>query len=153
AEAVELRFFPGVAVIVGPNGSGKSNIADAIGWAMAAQIPSQLRVQTQQDVLFGGSQVRAPSGVCEGELGLGNADGRVGLPHAEVSVIRRQRRERDGEYLLNRAPVRRMEVQEALADAGLGRELHCVVTQGSVDQILLSRPRERRDLVEEAAGL
>ena len=152
AETTELRFWPGVAVVVGPNGSGKSNIADALQWAMASQPPSQLRAQTGTDVLFAGSDTRAPCGICEVELVLAN-DGRISLPHDEVSVMRRVRRDGEGEYLLNRAQVRRLDVQEALADAGLGRELHCVVSQGSVDAILLSRPEERRGLVEEAAGL
>ena len=147
------RFWPGVAVVVGPNGSGKSNIADALQWAMASQPPSQLRAQTGTDVLFAGSRhARRRAAVCEVELVLAN-DGRISLPHDEVSVMRRVRRDGEGEYLLNRAQVRRLDVQEALADAGLGRELHCVVSQGSVDAILLSRPEERRGLVEEAAGL
>src|SRR3954470_10346443 len=153
AETVELRFFPGVAVIVGPNGSGESNIADAIQWVMASQPPSQLRAETGQDVLFAGSDRRGASGLCEVELVLSNHDGRLALPHDQVSVMRRLRRDGDAEYLLARNQVRRLDVQEALADAGLGRELHCIISQGSVDEILLARPEERRGLVEEAAGL
>src|SRR5690348_12184611 len=153
AEPVELRFFPGVAVVVGPNGSGKSNVADAIQWAMASQPPSQLRAETGLDVLFAGSERRAASGMCEVELVLSNEDGRLPLPHAEVSVMRRLRRDGDSDYLLARQVVRRLDVQEALAEAGLGRELHCIVSQGNVDEILLSRPSERRGLIEEAAGL
>ena len=71
--SVELRFEPGIAVVVGPNGSGKSNIADALQWAMAVQSPSQLRAPTGLDVLFGGSDSRPPAGVCEGELVLDNS--------------------------------------------------------------------------------
>ncbi|MDX6561187.1 MAG: chromosome segregation protein [Gaiellales bacterium] len=152
-EPIELRFESGVSVVVGPNGSGKSNIADALQWAMASQPPSQIRAQTGQDVLFAGSEQHAPSGVCEVELGLDNSDGRVGVPRSELSVMRRLDRSGDSDYLLNRQSVRRLDVRDLLAEAGLGRELHCIIAQGTVDQVLLARPDERRGLVEEAAGL
>jgi chromosome segregation protein len=152
-EPLELRFGGGVSVVVGPNGSGKSNIADALQWAMASQPPSQLRAQTGQDVLFAGSDQHAASGVCEVELVLDNSDGRVGIPRSELSVMRRLDRSGDSDYLLNRQTVRRLDVRDLLAEAGLGRELHCIIAQGTVDQVLLARPDERRGLVEEAAGL
>ena len=152
-EPLELRFESGVSVVVGPNGSGKSNIADALQWAMASQPPSQLRAQTGQDVLFAGSEQHAASGVCEVELVLDNSDGRVGVPRSELSVMRRLDRSGDSDYLLNRQSVRRLDVRDLLAEAGLGRELHCIIAQGTVDQVLLARPDERRGLVEEAAGL
>ena len=153
AEPVELHFEPGIAVIVGPNGSGKSNVADGLQWAMASQPPSELRTQVAADVLFGGSARRQPSGLCEVELILDNEDGRFGSGRPEISVMRRLRRDADAQYLLNRLAVRRLDVQEALADAGLGRELHAIVSQGRVDEILLSRPADRRGFIEEAAGL
>jgi chromosome segregation protein len=152
-EQVELRFFPGVAVIIGPNGSGKSNISDSLQWAMAAGAPSTVRAQAGTDVLFAGTDARPAAGVCEVELVLDNSDGSFDLPHGEISVMRRLHRDGSSEYLLGRRAVRRLEVQEALADAGLGRDLHCVISQGSVDEVLLARPEERRALIEEAAGL
>jgi chromosome segregation protein len=152
-EQVELRFFPGVAVIIGPNGSGKSNISDSLQWAMAAGAPSAVRATASTDVLFAGTDGRPPAGVCEVEIVLDNADGSFELPHGEISVMRRLHRDGSSEYLLGRRPVRRMEVQETLADAGLGRDLHAVISQGSVDEVLLARPEERRALIEEAAGL
>ncbi len=152
-DPIELRFEGGVSVVVGPNGSGKSNIADALQWAMASQPPSQIRAQTGQDVLFAGSEQHAASGVCEVELVLDNSDGRVGVPRSELSVMRRLDRAGDSDYLLNRQAVRRLDVRDLLAEAGLGRELHCIIAQGTVDQVLLARPDERRGLVEEAAGL
>ena len=152
-EQIELRFFPGVAVIVGPNGSGKSNISDSLQWAMAAAAPSTLRASAGTDVLFAGTDARPAAGVCEVELVLDNSDGAFELPHGEISVMRRLHRDGASEYLLGRRAVRRLEVQEALADAGLGRDLHCVISQGSVDEVLLARPEERRALIEEAAGL
>jgi chromosome segregation protein len=152
-EQIELRFFPGVAVIVGPNGSGKSNISDSLQWAMGAAAPSTMRASAGTDVLFAGTDARPPAGVCEVELVLDNSDGAFELPHGEISVMRRLHRDGASEYLLGRRSVRRLEVQEALADAGLGRDLHCVISQGSVDEVLLARPEERRALIEEAAGL
>jgi chromosome segregation protein len=120
---------------------------------MASQPPSELRLEVAADVLFNGSTRRAPSGLCEVELVLDNEDGRFGGGRPEVSVMRRLRRDGDSTYLLNRLPVRRLDVQEALADAGLGRELHAIVSQGRVEAILMSRPADRRGYIEEAAGL
>src|SRR5436305_10745571 len=151
--SVELRFHEGIAVVVGPNGSGKSNIADALQWAMAVQAPSQLRAPSGQDVLFSGSDRRPPAGVCEVELVLDNSCGTLPLEFDEVSVMRRLHRESDGEYFINRAKVRRLDLLELLADTGLGREMHSVIGQGKVEEILLSKPHERRRFVEEAAGL
>ena len=151
--SVELQFHEGIAVIVGPNGSGKSNIADALQWAMATQAPAQLRAPLGQDVLFSGSDARPPAGVCEVELVLDNSCGTLPLEFDEVSVMRRLHREREGEYFINRARVRRLDLLELLADTGLGREMHSVIGQGKVEEILLSKPHERRRFVEEAAGL
>ena len=153
AHGVELRFDEGIAVVVGPNGSGKSNIADALQWAMAVQSPAQLRAPTGQDVLFGGSDSRPPAGVCEVELVLDNECGTLPIEFNEVSVMRRLYRDGESEYLLNRAKVRRLDVLELLSDTGLGREMHSVIGQGKVEEILLSKPHERRRFVEEAAGL
>jgi chromosome segregation protein len=153
AEAAELQFEPGISVIVGPNGSGKSNVAEALQWAMASQPPTEMRAQVAADVLFDGSARRPPAGLCEVELVLDNASGRFGSGRPEISIMRRLRRDGDAEYLLNRLAVRRLDVQEALADAGLGREMHAIVNQGRIDEILLSRPADRRGYIEEAAGL
>jgi chromosome segregation protein len=152
-QSVELRFEDAIAVIVGPNGSGKSNIADALQWAMATQAPAQLRAANSQDVLFGGSDGRPPAGVCEVELVLDNSCGTLDLEFDEVSIMRRLYRDGESEYLLNRARVRRLDVLELLSDTGLGREMHSIIGQGRVEEILLSKPHERRRFVEEAAGL
>ncbi|MGZ4481285.1 MAG: AAA family ATPase, partial [Gaiellales bacterium] len=153
AHGVELRFESGIAVIIGPNGSGKSNIADGLQWAMAAQTPAQLRAPTAQDVLFGGSDSRPPAGVCEVELVLDNRCGTLPIEFAEVSVMRRLHRDSEGEYFINRSRVRRLDVLELLADTGLGREMHSVIGQGKVEEVLVAKPHERRRFVEEAAGL
>src|SRR4051812_38306812 len=153
AHNVELHFEQGIAVVVGPNGSGKSNIADALQWAMAVQSPAQLRAPTGQDVLFGGTDSRPPAGICEVELVLDNECATLPIEFNEVSVMRRLHRDGESEYFINRARVRRLDVLELLADTGLGREMHSVIGQGKVEEILLAKPHERRRFVEEAAGL
>jgi chromosome segregation ATPase len=148
-----VRLEPGVAVVVGPNGSGKSNIADAIVWAAGSLSPSELRAEKPDDVLYAGSKDKPAAGWCEVELLFDNEDGGGPLDVAELSIVRRAHREGDGEYLVNRARVRRTDVVELLADIGLAGERHSIISQGRVEEILVSKPEERRALVEEAAGL
>jgi chromosome segregation protein len=153
-EPVEIRLEQGVAVVVGPNGSGKSNIADAIVWAAGSLSPSELRAEKADDVLFAGSAGRPAADWCEVELLFDNTDGRLAdLDFSEVSILRRLHRGGEGQYLVNRAPVRRTDLVELLSDVGLGTGMHSVVGQGKVEAILASSPVERRALVEEAAGL
>ena len=152
-EAVEIRLEPGVAVVVGPNGSGKSNVADAIVWAAGSLSPSELRAEKADDVLFAGSGDRPAAAWCEVELLFDNEDGGLGVDFSEVSVTRRLHRGGEGQYLVNGAAVRRLDLVELLADAGLGAGMHSIVGQGKVEAVLASRPEERRALVEEAAGL
>jgi chromosome segregation protein len=152
-DPVEVRLEPGVAVVVGPNGSGKSNIADAIVWAAGSLSPSELRAEKPDDVLYAGSKERPAADWCEVELLFDNEDGEGPLDVAELSVLRRAHRDGDGEYLVNRARVRRTDIVELLADIGLAGERHSIISQGRVEEILVSKPEERRALVEEAAGL
>jgi chromosome segregation protein len=154
SDPVEIRLEPGVAVVVGPNGSGKSNVVDAIVWAAGSLTPSELRAEKADDVLFAGSAERKRAGWCEVELLLDNEDGRLAeLDYSEVSIVRRLHRGGEGQYLVNRAGVRRTDIVELLADVGLASGMHSVVGQGKVEAILASSPAERRALVEEAAGL
>src|SRR6188508_1014003 len=153
-EPVEVRLEPGVAVVVGPNGSGKSNVADALLWASGSLSPGELRAEKPDDVLFAGSPGHSPADFCEVELLFDNEDG--GLPEldfSEVSIARRLHRGGEGQYLINRAPVRRTDLVELLADVGLGGSHGSVISQGKVEQILASKPEERRALIEDAAGL
>jgi chromosome segregation ATPase len=152
-DPVEIRLEPGVAVVVGPNGSGKSNVADAIVWAAGSLSPTELRAEKPDDVLFAGGRDRSAAAFCEVELLFDNEDGSGPLEFSEVSIARRLHRGGEGEYLVNKARVRRTDLVELLADVGLGAELHSVIGQGRVEQILASKPAERRALVEEAAGL
>ena len=153
-DPVEIRLEPGVAVVVGPNGSGKSNIADALVWAAGSLSPSELRAEKPDDVVFAGSATRPHASFCEVELVFDNEDGRLSeLPFAEVSIVRRLHRGGEGQYLVNRTPVRRLDLVELLADVGLGAGMGSIIGQGRVEEILASRPQERRALVEDAAGL
>ena len=152
-EPVEIRLEPGVAVVVGPNGSGKSNVSDAIVWAAGSMAPSELRAEKPDDVLFAGGGGRPGEDFCEVELLFDNPDGEGPLPYSELSVARRLHRGGEGQYLLNRTAVRRIDLVELLADLGLGGGMHSIIGQGRVEEILGSKPEERRTLLEEAAGL
>src|SRR5947208_6123741 len=152
-DALELQLEPGVAVVVGPNGSGKSNVADAIVWAAGSLSPHELRAEKPDDVLFLGSGSRQAADFCEVELVFDNADGEGPFEWSDVSIARRLHRGGEGEYLLNRNHVRRLDLVEILADLGLGQGMHSIIGQGKVEEILGSKPDERRALVEEAAGL
>src|SRR4051812_39503240 len=152
-EPVEVRLEPGVAVVVGPNGSGKSNVADSIVWAAGSMAPSELRAEKPDDVIFAGGGGRSAEDFCEVELLFDNPDGDGPLPYTELSVARRLHRGGEGQYMLNRTAVRRIDLVELLADLGLGGGMHSIIGQGRVEEILGSKPEERRQLLEEAAGL
>jgi chromosome segregation protein len=152
-DPVEVRLEPGVGVVVGPNGSGKSNVADAIVWAAGSLAPTELRAEKPDDVLFAGGGERKPADWCEVELLFDNADGAGPIDYSELSIVRRLHRGGEGQYLVNRAPVRRLDVVELLADLGLGGRMHSIIGQGRVEEILASTPEKRREFVEEAAGL
>jgi chromosome segregation ATPase len=151
-ERTKLRFSPGVSVIVGPNGSGKSNITDAVLWALGEQSPAAVRGQSMQDVISSGGGV-GQRRYAEVEVSIDNSDGRAASEFSEISVQRRLERSGDGTYRMNGARCRLVDVVEALADTNLGREMHSVISQGRVEAIVNSKPRERRLLIEEAAGL
>jgi chromosome segregation protein len=152
-DRTRLDFGPGVSVVVGPNGSGKSNVTDALLWAMGEQSPLAVRGQSMQDVIFGGGRGVQARSSTEVEIVLDNSDGTVDLPLAEISIVRRLDRTGEGEYRLNGARCRLVDVIEVLSDTGLGKETHSVISQGRVEEIVTSKPRDRRLLIEEAAGL
>ncbi|HEY4916668.1 MAG TPA: AAA family ATPase [Solirubrobacteraceae bacterium] len=152
-DRTHLDFGPGVSVVVGPNGSGKSNVTDAVLWVMGEQSPLAVRGQSMQDVIFGGARGVQPRSAAEVEIVLDNSDGRVDVPLSEISIVRRLDRNGEGGYRLNGARCRLTDVLEVLSDTGLGKETHSVISQGRVDAIVTSKPRDRRMLIEEAAGL
>ena len=153
-DPVEVRLERGVAVVVGPNGSGKSNVSVALLWASGSLSPSELRAEKPDDVLFAGAAGRPAAGWCEVELLFDNADGQVPeLEFSEIAITRRLHRGGEGQYLVNKAAVRRTDLVELLADVGLGGGHSSVIGQGRVEEILSSKPEQRRALLEEAAGL
>ncbi len=152
-DRTHLDFGPGVSVVVGPNGSGKSNVTDAVLWAMGEQSPLAIRGQSMQDVIFGGGRNVQARSAAEVEIVLDNSDGTVDLPLSEISIVRRLDRNGEGGYRLNGVRCRLTDVIEVLSDTGLGKETHSVVSQGRVEAIVTSKPRDRRLLIEEAAGL
>jgi chromosome segregation protein len=151
-DRTRLEFSPGTSVIVGPNGSGKSNVTDAVLWALGEQSPMAVRGQSMQDVIFGGAPGRQAASSASVELVLDDSDNLLGLG-PEVSIFRRLDRNGDGEYRLGGAKCRLIDVLEVLSDTGLGKEMHSVISQGRVEAIVTSKPRDRRLLIEEAAGL
>ena len=152
-ERTRLEFSPGVSVIVGPNGSGKSNITDAVLWALGEQSPAAVRGASMQDVISAGGEGVGRRRAAEVEVVIDNSEGRAASELSEISIQRRLDRAGDGVYRLNGARCRLVDVVEVLSDTNLGREMHSVISQGRVESIVHSKPRERRLLVEEAAGL
>jgi chromosome segregation protein len=152
-DRTRLTFGDGVSVIVGPNGSGKSNITDAVLWALGEQSPLAVRGQSMQDVIFAGGRGVQARTEAEVELVLDNSDNLLGMPASEISIARRLSRTGEGEYRVNGARCRLVDVLELLSDTGLGKEAHSVISQGRVESIVTSKPRDRRLLIEEAAGL
>jgi chromosome segregation ATPase len=152
-ERTRLEFSPGVSVIVGPNGSGKSNITDAVLWALGEQSPGAIRGASMQDVISAGGKGIGQRRAAEVEVTIDNGEGRAATELSEISVQRRLDRSGDGGYRLNGARCRLVDVVEVLSDTNLGREMHSVISQGRVESIVHSKPRERRLLIEEAAGL
>ena len=146
-----LAFPQGIAAIVGPNGSGKSNLADAIRWALGEQSMLALRGRKSEDVVFAGTPRRAQGSMTEVALTFDNEDGTFPLELAEISIARRAYRSGENEYLLNGNRVRLRDIQQLLADAGIGQGM--MIGQGLVDQVLAQRPEDRRVLLEEAAGV
>ena len=150
-ERTQLVFSPGVSVIVGPNGCGKSNITDAVLWALGEQSPLSVRGQTMQDMIYAGGEGIGPSRHAEVEVVLDNegGDGAIFRDRDQPPARAGGR----GQYRLNGARSRLADVIETLSDANLGGEMHSVISQGRVEEIVHSKPRDRRLLVEEAAGL
>ena len=153
ADRSVLSFEPGITAIVGPNGSGKSNVSDSVLWVLGERNAKNLRGQAMEDVIFAGSSARKSVGLAEVDLVLDNSDGTLPVDYAEVAITRRMYRSGESEYLINGAPARRMDVLDILHDSGLGTGTHSIISQGSLDSILQSKPEDRRALIEEAAGV
>ncbi len=153
ADRSVLSMEPGITAIVGPNGSGKSNISDAVLWVLGERNAKHLRGASMEDVIFAGSSARKATGLAEVDLVLDNSDGKLPVEFDEVAITRRMYRSGESEYLINGTVARRMDVLNILHDSGLGTGTHSIISQGSLDSILQSKPEDRRALIEEAAGV
>ncbi|MEC1156977.1 chromosome segregation protein SMC [Cytobacillus horneckiae] len=153
AERVTVDFVTGVTAVVGPNGSGKSNITDAIRWVLGEQSAKSLRGAKMGDIIFAGSDSRKALNFAEVTLTLDNNDQFLPIDYNEVSVTRRVFRSGDSEYLINKQPCRLKDIIDLFMDSGLGREAFSIISQGRVEEILNSKPEERRTIFEEAAGV
>jgi len=153
AQPTTFQFEPGVTCVVGPNGSGKSNVVDALAWVMGEQGAKTLRGGKMEDVIFAGTSTRSPLGRAEVQLTIDNADGALPIDYSEVTISRTLFRNGGSEYAINGESCRLLDVQELLSDSGLGREMHVIVGQGQLDQVLHASPEDRRGFIEEAAGI
>ncbi|MBS4193954.1 chromosome segregation protein SMC [Lederbergia citri] len=153
AEKVTIEFVPGVTAVVGPNGSGKSNITDAIRWVLGEQSAKSLRGGKMEDIIFAGSDSRKPLNFAEVALTLNNEDEALPIDYNEVCVARRVFRSGDSEYLLNGQNCRLKDIIDLFMDSGLGKEAFSIISQGKVEEILNSKPEDRRTIFEEAAGV
>ena len=153
APHTSTELLPGIVVVVGPNGSGKSNISDAVLWVLGEQSAKAVRARKPEEVIFAGSATRQPLGMAEVSLVLDNTDNSLPIEYAEVRVTRRLYRSGDSEYLLNGARVRLKDITQLLLHAGLSPDSYTVISQGSVDELILQRPDERRVVFENAADI
>ena len=153
ASATTLSLEPGITCVVGPNGSGKSNVVDALTWVMGEQGAKTLRGGTMEDVIFAGTSARPPLGRAEVSLTIDNTDGHLPIEYSEVTISRTLFRNGGSEYAINGRTCRLLDIQELLSDTGMGRQMHVVVGQGKLDEVLRATPEEMRAFIEEAAGV
>ncbi|WDU84055.1 AAA family ATPase [Caloramator sp. Dgby_cultured_2] len=153
ADKVEVEFTKGITAIVGPNGSGKSNICDAIRWVLGEQSAKTLRGSKMEDVIFAGTENRKPLSFAEVSLILDNSDNILPIEYNEVKITRRLYRSGESEYLLNNTVCRLKDIYELLMDTGIGVDGYSIIGQGKVEEILSSKPDERRLVFEEATGI
>ncbi|MCF2705773.1 chromosome segregation protein SMC [Arcanobacterium haemolyticum] len=153
AKSTTMRFEPGINCVVGPNGSGKSNVVDALAWVMGEQGAKNLRGGSMADVIFAGTSKRPALGRAEVSLTIDNTDGVLPIDYSEVTISRTLFRSGGSEYAINGTSCRLLDIQELLSDTGMGREMHVIIGQGRLDQVLTATPEDRRGFVEEAAGV
>ena len=153
ADPTTLSFEPGVTAVVGPNGCGKSNIADSIRWVLGEQSAKALRGGKMQDVIFEGTDTRRSAQMCEVSMLLTECEKQLGSEFHEIEVTRRVYRDGQGEYLFNGQACRLKDIHKLFMDTGVGRTSYSIMAQGQIDQVLSSKPEERRAVFEEAAGI
>lgn len=153
AEKTVMNFEPGMTAVVGPNGCGKSNIADAVRWVLGEQSAKALRGGKMLDVIFNGADGVKPTNFAEVSLTLAECESALGMEYNEVNITRRLFRSGDSQYLLNKQSCRLKDIQRLFMDTGVGRNSYSILEQGKIDQILSSRPEDRRIVFEEASGI
>ncbi len=153
ADPVTIEFNEGITCIIGPNGSGKSNISDALRWVLGEQSSKQLRGSKMQDVIFAGTATRKPRGMAEVTLVIDNTTGILPLEYREVAVTRRMFRSGESEYLINGNQCRLRDIKELFMDTGIGVEGYSIIGQGKIADIVSTKPENRRQIFEEAAGV
>ncbi|QNQ83864.1 chromosome segregation protein SMC [Lactobacillus sp. PV037] len=153
ADKTTIKFNSGITGIVGPNGSGKSNITEAIRWVMGEGSAKSLRGENMKDIIFAGSQFRAPLNSAQVTLIFDNHDHQLNINNDEVSITRKILRNGDSEYLINNNKVRLRDIRDLFIEMGMSQDSLAIISQGKVDQILNSKPEDRRSLFEEAAGV
>ena len=153
ADKTELKFKKGVTAVVGPNGSGKSNISDSVRWVLGEQSVKTLRGGKMEDVIFAGTQFRKPVSLAQVSLTLDNEDGGLSTEYNEVTVARRIYRSGETEYLINGSKCRLKDITQLFMDTGIGKEGYSLIGQGKIEAVLSGKPEERRNLIEEAAGI
>ncbi len=153
ADKSELDLSPGITAIIGPNGCGKSNLVDAVRWALGEQSVKSLRGTRMEEIIFSGSEDRKALNFAEVSLTFAEADAFLNLDYDEITITRRLFRNGDSEYYINKSPCRLKDITELFLDTGLGKDVYSVIGQGRVDEIINSRPEERREIFEEAAGI
>ncbi|MGL5021101.1 MAG: AAA family ATPase, partial [Mycoplasmatales bacterium] len=153
ANKTTIRFDDNFVGIVGPNGSGKSNIIDAIRWVFGEQSSKNMRTKSGVDVIFGGTEKKKKLNFAEVTLVLDNKDNYLPLDYNEVSVTRRLYRSGESEYLLNNIECRKKDIDELLMDSGMGKNSFSIISQGKIEEIVVSKPENRRQVVEEVAGV
>lgn len=153
ADRVRIEFSQGISALLGPNGCGKSNIVDAIKWVVGEQSAKSLRAESMEDIIFNGTENRRPLSVAEVAITISNDGGALPLDVPEIEVKRRLYRSGENEYFINGKQSKLKEVRELFWDTGIGKSAYSVMEQGRIDQVLSSKPEDRRYLFEEAAGI
>lgn len=152
-DKIKVEFGKGITAIVGPNGSGKSNVSDAIRWVLGEQSNKTLRSSKMEDVIFSGTTQRRPQGFAEVSLTIDNSDRELNIDYSEVTVTRRYYRSGESEYFINKTQTRLRDIHELFMDTGIGRDGYSIIGQGKIAEILSPKSEDRRQVIEEVAGI
>ena len=153
ADRTRINFADGITALLGPNGCGKSNVVDAIKWVLAENKSKNLRAATMEDVIFNGTETRPALSIAEVTLTIANENGLLPMEDTEIAIKRRLYRSGESEYYINGREVGATDIRKLFLDTGVGKAAYSVMEQGKIDQILSSKPEDRRYLFEEAAGI